>query len=98
MHTAAQALASAMVSAGCFPEVSTDIITATRSEYTVIEGCQRFDESLSDGSGSTDGSTAEGVWPLPLPPLPLPPLPCTSRTHPTVPWFPCSIRAAAVIL
>lgn len=57
-----------MVSSNCFVEASADIIATTKSDYTVIEGCQRFDESLGDGSGSTDGSTAEGVRPQPQPP------------------------------
>jgi hypothetical protein len=59
-----QAVAEALVNGGCYNSDATTTITAeTGGDYTVVEGCQRSDTGSGDGSGSTDGSTAEGVRP-----------------------------------
>jgi hypothetical protein len=57
-----QAVAEALVNGGCYSSSAATSITAeTGGDYTVVEGCQRGDSSSGDGSGSTDGSNAEGV-------------------------------------
>ena len=57
-----QAIAQALLEGNCFSSsVATTITAETGIEFEVIEGCERGDFSYGDASGSTDGSTAEGV-------------------------------------
>ena len=57
-----QAIAQALLEGNCFSTtVATTITAETGAEFEVIEGCERGDFSSGDASGSTDGSTAEGV-------------------------------------
>ena len=59
-----QAIAEVFLAGDCFTaEVSTRIAAETSGSFEVIEGCERGDFSFGDASGSTDGSTAEGVRP-----------------------------------
>ena len=64
-----QAIAQALLEGECFSTtVATTITAETGASFEVIEGCERGDFSSGDASGSTDGSTAEGVRSR-LPPL-----------------------------
>lgn len=57
-----QAIAEVFLVGDCFStEVGTKVIAETSGDFSVIEGCERGDISFGDASGSTDGSTAEGV-------------------------------------
>ena len=57
-----QAIAQALLEGNCFSTtVATTITAETGADFEVIEGCERGDFSSGDASGSTDGSTAEGV-------------------------------------
>ena len=77
--TPLQAIAEAFLEGDCFStDVRTAIVAETGADFEIIEGCQRGDVAFGDASGSTDGSTAEGVRPPPPPPT------CT----PTC-WRPC---------
>ena len=64
-----QAIAQALLEGDCFTtNVATAITAVTGAEFEVIEGCERGDFAAGDASGSTDGSTAEGVCsPSPMP-------------------------------
>ena len=56
-----QAFAEVLVKGECFSAtVATNILAQTSSRFTVIEGCERDDFAIGNGSGSTDGSSAEG--------------------------------------
>ena len=66
-----QAIAQALLEGECFSTtVATTITAETGASFEVIEGCERGDFSSGDASGSTDGSTAEGVCTPPTPPPP----------------------------
>ena len=57
-----QAIAQALLEGNCFSTtVATSITAVTGADFEVIEGCERGDFAAGDASGSTDGSTAEGV-------------------------------------
>ena len=65
--SAMQAIAQALLEGECFSTtVATTITAETGASFEVIEGCERYDASAGDASGSTDGSTAEGVRSSPL--------------------------------
>ena len=57
-----QAIAEALLEGDCYSSsVATRIVAETSGDFGVIEGCERDDFSSRDASGSTSGSTAEGV-------------------------------------
>ena len=57
-----QAIAEALLEGDCYSSsVATRIVAETSGDFGVIEGCERDDFSFGDASGSTSGSTAEGV-------------------------------------
>ena len=57
-----QAVASELERGGCFSiAVATKVVAETGADFEVIEGCERGDFSFGDATGSTAGSTAEGV-------------------------------------
>ena len=70
-----QAWAESLIEVGCFnAKTAVKIMAEVSGDFGVIEGCERTDASSGDASGSTGGSTAEGVRSSapPAPPLSAP--------------------------